>query len=128
MLPTFKFFLVSNHFHNSEVDSNVYIKFEGKKLIIIVVYVDDSTLLSNNVDLMEDTKKFLSKEFEMSDLKSLHFCMGMEILYDKEHGILSINQQRYIKEKIFQRYNMWSYNSTITPMEGRLKLSKKDSP
>jgi hypothetical protein len=73
MLPTFRLFLVSNHFHNNEANSNVYIKFEGKRLIIIVVYVDDSILLNNNVDLMEDTKKVFSKEFEMSDLRSLHF-------------------------------------------------------
>jgi len=98
--------LVSNHFHNNEANSNVYIKFEGKRLIIIIVYVDDSILLSNNVDLMEDSKKLLSKKFEMSNLRSFHFCLGMEILYDKELGILSINQQRYIEEKTFQRYNM----------------------
>ncbi len=54
---------------------------------------------------MEDTKKSF-KEFEMLDLGSFHFCLGMEILYDKELGILSINQQRYIEEKTFQRYNM----------------------
>ncbi len=98
--------MVSNHFHNSEANSNVYINFEGKRLIIIIVYVDDSILLSKNVDLMEDTKKLLSKEFEMSNLRSFHFSLGMEILYDKELGILSINQRRYIEEKTFQRYNM----------------------
>jgi hypothetical protein len=74
---------------------------------------------------MEDTKKLLSKEFEMLDLGSFHFCLGMEILYNKELGILSIDQQIYIEENVFQRYNMQSYNSTIMPMEVELKLNKK---
>jgi hypothetical protein len=77
---------------------------------------------------MEDTKKLLSNEFEMSNLRSFHVCLGMEILYDKKLGILSINQQRYIEEKILQRYNMQSCNSTIILMEAGLKLSKKNSP
>ncbi len=63
-------FLVSNHFHINEGDSNVYIKFKEKRLIIIVVYVDDSIFLGKNVNLMEDTKKIFSKEFEMSNLGS----------------------------------------------------------
>jgi hypothetical protein len=97
ILPSLDFFLVSNRFHNSEAI---------QMFTIIIVYVDDSILLSNNVDLMEDTKKLLRKEFEMSNLRSFHFCLGMETPYDKELGILSINQQRYIEEKTFQRYNM----------------------
>ncbi len=61
----------------------------------------------------------------MLDLGSLHFCLEMEILYNKELGILSIDQQRYIEENIFQRYSMQTYNSTIMPMEVELKLNKK---
>lgn len=71
-----------------------------------IFYVDDSILLNNNADFMEDNKKLLSKEFEMLNLRSFHFCLGMETLYNKELGILSIDQQRYIEENIFQRYNM----------------------
>ncbi len=61
-------------------------------LMMIDVYVDDSILLSiKNENLMENIKKYHSKEFEMMYLKSFHFCLKMEILYDKELRILSIN-------------------------------------
>jgi hypothetical protein len=69
-------------------------------MMMIIVYVHDFQLLSNNANLMESTKKLLSKKFEMTDLKSLHFCLGMEILYGKELGILFTHQQRYILKKI----------------------------
>jgi hypothetical protein len=55
---------------------------------------------------MEDTKMLLSKEFEMLNLGSFHFCLEMEILYDKELGILSIDQQRYIEKNVFQIYTI----------------------
>jgi hypothetical protein len=63
----------------------------------------------------------------MLDLGPFDFCLGKEILYNKELEILSIDQQRYIEKNVFQRYNMQSYNSTIMPMEVELKLNKKDS-
>jgi hypothetical protein len=88
--------LVSNNFHNNEANFNVYIKFEGKRMMMIIVYVHDFILLNNNVNLIESPKKLLSKKFEITNLKSLHFCLGMEILYDKELGILSTHQQRFI--------------------------------
>jgi hypothetical protein len=58
-------------------------------MMMIVVYVHDFILLNNNANLLESIKKFLSKKFEMIDLRSHHFCLGMEILYDKERGIIS---------------------------------------
>jgi hypothetical protein len=42
----------------------------------------------------------LSKEFEILHLVSFHFCLGMEIHFNKEFGILSIDQQRYIEENV----------------------------
>jgi len=69
-------------------------------MMMIIVYVHDFIILSNTANLVESTKKFLSKKFEMIDLRSFHFCLGMEILYDKELGILFTHQQRYIQKKI----------------------------
>jgi hypothetical protein len=69
-------------------------------MMMIIVYVHDFQFLNNNVNLMESTKKLLSKKFEMTDLKSFHFCLGMEILYGKELGILFTHQKRYIQKKI----------------------------
>jgi len=75
-------------------------KFEGKRMMMIIVYVHDFIHLSNNAKLMGSTKKLLSKKFEMIDLRSLHFCLGMQILYVKELGILYTHQQRYIQKNI----------------------------
>ncbi len=69
-------------------------------MMMIIVYVHDFIFLSNNANLMESTKKLLSKKFEMINLIYFHLCLGMEILYDKELGILSTHQQRYIQKKI----------------------------
>ncbi len=48
--------MVFNSFHNNEANFNVYIKFEGKKMMMIIVYVHDFIILSNTANLVESTK------------------------------------------------------------------------
>ena len=56
------------------VDECIYHKFSGSKHIFLVLYVDDILLVSNDMGLLLETKRFLSKKFEMKDL-------GMALLY-----------------------------------------------
>lgn len=43
----------------------------------MVLYVDDILLASNNIDLFHDTKKFLSKKFEMKGLGVAYFVLEL---------------------------------------------------
>ena len=38
------------------------------KFIFLILYVDDILLISNDIGLLHETKKFLSKNFEMKDM------------------------------------------------------------
>ena len=43
-------------------DEYIYHKFSGSKYIFLVLYVDDILLATNDLNLLRDTKKFLSKQ------------------------------------------------------------------
>ena len=45
----------------------------------IVLYVDDLLITGNDEDLIQQTRKALSTEFEMIDLGLLHYCLGIEV-------------------------------------------------
>lgn len=45
----------------------------------IVLYVDDLLITGNDEDLIQQTRKALSTEFEMTDLGLLHYCLGIEV-------------------------------------------------
>ncbi|XP_028070191.1 uncharacterized protein LOC114272671 [Camellia sinensis] len=60
----------------------------GSKHIFLVLYVDDILLATNDINLLHDTKRFLSKNFEMKDLGDAYFVLGIEILRDRSRGIL----------------------------------------
>jgi len=75
------------------VDDCVYHKFSGGKYIFLVLYGDDILLATNNIDMLHETKKFLSRNFEMKDLGDASFVLGIQIHRDRSQGILGLSQR-----------------------------------
>ena len=61
------------------MDQCIYLKINGTKICIIVLYVDDMLLASNNMGMIHETKKFISKIFDMKDLGEASYVLGIEI-------------------------------------------------
>ncbi|KAK2987530.1 hypothetical protein RJ640_030199 [Escallonia rubra] len=64
------------------------------KIAILIVYVDDIILTGDDTAEMERLKQCLASEFEIKDLGSLKFFLGMEIARSKK-GI-AVSQRKYI--------------------------------
>ena len=88
--------ITSNGFKVNLVEDCVYHNFSGSKFIILILYVDDIVLASSNIGLLHETKKFISKNFEMKDLWNAFFLLGIQILRDRSQGILRVSQKSYI--------------------------------
>ncbi|KAK7341990.1 hypothetical protein VNO80_24931 [Phaseolus coccineus] len=84
--------ITSYGFEANVVDDCVYHKFSGSKYIFLVLYVDDVLLASSDVGLLHETKKFLTKNFEMKDLGNASFVLGIQILRDRPRGSLMYAQ------------------------------------
>ena len=65
---------------------------EGK-IIVLIVYVDDIILTSDDSLELEKLKKTLTREFEIKDLGPLRYFFGMEFARSKK-GIF-ISQKKY---------------------------------
>ena len=87
------------------VEDCVYHKFSGSKFIFLILYVNDILLASSDIGLLHETKKFLSKNFDMKDLGNASFVLGIQILRGRSQGILRLSQKSYI-EKILNRFGM----------------------
>nr|GEU59520.1 putative zinc finger, CCHC-type [Tanacetum cinerariifolium] len=61
-------------FKKNTVDQSIYLKLSGSKFIILVLYVDDIILASNDLTMLYETKRFLSENFEMKDLGEASYC------------------------------------------------------
>ena len=73
-------------FKENVEDNYVYAKFKNGKFIFLVLYVDDILLTSSDVNLLLETKKFLSSNFDMKDLGEASFVLGIEIHRDRRNG------------------------------------------
>ena len=119
--------ITSNGFEVNMVDDCVYHKFSGSKLIFLILYVDDILLASSDIGLLHDTKKFLTKNFEMKDLGDASFVLGIQILRDRSRDILGLSQKSYI-EKVLDRFGMKNCASGDTPVAKGDKFSLSQCP
>ncbi|KAL9263203.1 Retrovirus-related Pol polyprotein from transposon TNT 1-94-like protein [Drosera capensis] len=78
-------------FEPNIADDCIYHKFSGSKHIFLVLYVDDILLASNDIGLLHETKRFLSKKFEMKDLGDASFVLGIQIHRDRLKGVLGLS-------------------------------------
>ena len=85
------------------------------------------SLLVNDLNLLRDTKQFLSNTFEMKDLGNASYVLGIQIYQDRSKDILGLSQKGYI-EKLLQRYNMQDCKPLDTLIAKGDKLSLNQCP
>eukprot|EP00253_Pinus_taeda_P034496 PITA_34496 len=108
-------------FQRSESDDTLYVRQQGKYLVILVMYVDDLIITGNHDDHIAQVKKELHAGFKMTDLGLLHHYLRVEV-FQRPHHIF-ISQSKYVAE-VLQRFGMQDCKPVLTPMEQNLKLSK----
>jgi len=103
-------------FRENEEDNCIYAKFRGGNYIfLILLYVDDILLASNDRNLLQETKRFLSSNFDMKGMGQASYVLGIQILRDRRKGTLGLSQKTYI-ENVLKRYNMQNCNVSPTPI------------
>ena len=102
-------------FKENEEDNCIYAKFKNGKIIFLILYVDDILLASSDINLLLETKKFLSLEFDMKDLGEPSFVLGIEIHRDRRKGVLGLSQKAYL-EKVLKKYSMHASKPTSAPI------------
>src|SRR6185503_9162987 len=114
-------------FKENEEDNCIYAKFKNGKFIFLILYVDDILLASSDVNLLLETKKFLSSKFDMKDLGEASFVLGIEIHRDRRRGVLGLSQKTYLK-KVLKKYGMHASKPTPTPIVRGDSFGKHQCP
>lgn len=72
------------------MDESIYLKISGSKFISSVLYVDDILLVSSDVCLLNETKGFLLKHFDMKDIGEARYVLGIKIVREKKKDIAEV--------------------------------------
>jgi hypothetical protein len=119
--------LIALGFHRSESEHAVYLRGGGqrhRRRLIVGVYVDDLVITGSDEDELKQFKEEMKSTFQMADLGLLRYYLGLEVSQG-EAGVW-VSQRAYAL-KILAAANMEGCNSSHTPMESRLKLSKSST-
>ena len=112
--------IVDQGFVQSKADYFVFTRIEGGSMIIILVYVDDILLASNDVDAVNVFKQFLDSKFKLKDLGTLKYFLGLEVA--RTANGISLCQRKYTLELLFDA-GMLACKPTSIPMEQSAKFS-----
>ena len=61
-------------------NSGVYVRSDYGSPIVIILYVDDLVIGGEHLVDINKVKSLLSNKFEMTDMKELHYFLGIEVL------------------------------------------------
>ena len=73
-------YLVKCDFIVSNSDSSLYIKHNGKHIVLLCIYVDDLILTGNCGKDIQDIKGELKEEFKISNLGEHKYFLGIEVI------------------------------------------------
>ncbi|GJR94524.1 retrovirus-related pol polyprotein from transposon TNT 1-94 [Tanacetum coccineum] len=114
-------FLLSNDFSKGSVDPTLFIRREGKELLLVQIYVDDIIFAASTPELCDLFAKIMCSKFKMSMMGKISFFLGLQIS-QSPRGIF-INQSKYALESL-KKYGYESCDPVDTPMVEKSKLDE----
>nr|XP_016504788.1 PREDICTED: uncharacterized mitochondrial protein AtMg00810-like [Nicotiana tabacum] len=117
-------FLLENGFTREKIDNTLFLKKQGRNLLILQVYVDDIIFGATNDSSCEEFVKLMGSEFEMSMMGELNFFLGLQVKQTSKE--MMISQQKYIKE-LLKRFEMESSKTINTSIATATRLDM-DAP
>ena len=103
-------YLQSMGFQKSEVDPNLYYVVVGGDSLILMLYVND-LLIKSEERLIASCKRDLSSKYEMTDIELLHYYLGMEVWQEPSH--IFLGQGKYTIDVLW-RFQMKDCRSMAT--------------
>src|SRR5436189_6313179 len=110
-----------------EQDHCVYLKRSKAGFLILTLYVDDILMASNDKKLVEETKVWLSSQFDMKDMGEAAYVLRVKILRDRSRRTLGLSQETYLK-KVLERFKMDKAKPIDTSVMKNHGLSRNDCP
>ncbi|GKB08184.1 retrovirus-related pol polyprotein from transposon TNT 1-94 [Tanacetum coccineum] len=103
------------------MDPTLFIRKEGKELLLVQVYIDDIIFAASTPELCDLFAKIMCSKFKMSMMDKISFFLGLHI-FQNPRGIF-INQSKYALESL-KKYDFDSCDPVDTPLVEKSKLDK----
>jgi hypothetical protein len=98
-------------------DTCVYVKTSrSNRLMIMLVFVDDIIIAFDQQDSAEWTeyKSAIAQKYKVRDLGEAEWLLQMKIRRDRQNGIITLDQERYVA-KVLEQFNMSQCKAADVP-------------
>jgi Reverse transcriptase (RNA-dependent DNA polymerase) len=102
-------------FARTHSDTGVYHRQDDGGTVIIILYVDDITILGENINTICQIKTTLSNHYKMTNLGEINSYLRVNIKQNRSIKCLEIDQPRYVVE-IVNRFGLSEVNPMRTPL------------
>eukprot|EP00257_Ricinus_communis_P017173 XP_015575552.1 uncharacterized protein LOC107261368 [Ricinus communis] len=110
-------------FQSSPHDHALFLRTTKNGTILLLLYVDDMIVTSDETQGIQDLKNFLSRQFEMKDLSCLSYFLGLKVTFDSTGYYLS--QAKYATDLI-SLTELTDDKIANTPIETNAHFSASD--
>jgi hypothetical protein len=115
---------ISQHsFSSSSYDSALFFRRSDHGISLLLLYVDDMIITGDDVQGIQDLKRFLGQHFEMKDLGPLSYFLGLEVSSSSDGYYLT--QAKYTSDLI-SRAGITDNKIVDTPIEYNNRLNTHD--
>ncbi|XP_068503673.1 uncharacterized mitochondrial protein AtMg00810-like [Phaseolus vulgaris] len=113
-------FLLSNNYYIPAADHSLFLKYNNDKLTVILVYVDDLILTSDDREEINTITASLHHHFKIKNLGHLTYFLGLEIT--RNSSGLHLSQRKYTLD-LLHEIGMLDFAPVATPMTHTSRLS-----
>ncbi|CAN1181640.1 Retrovirus-related Pol polyprotein from transposon TNT 1-94 [Linum perenne] len=110
-------------FTQSLLDYSLFTKSSSQGKLVMLVYVDDLIISGDNMDLINEVKRYLGTEFKVRDLGQLKYFLGLEVARSTK-GI-SVCQRKYCLD-ILKDTGFLDSKPINTPVDMKTRLSRNE--
>jgi hypothetical protein len=124
---TLKTELAKMGFSESSADAGLFISTDVGNPALLITYVDDILIVTNNTATRDSIKTNLMKAFAARDLGPSTFFLGMDITRDRAARTIKLGQNRHIAD-LLTKFNMSEAKIVGTPSSTSIRLTKEGEP
>ena len=115
---------ISQHsFLGSSFETTLFLRRSSHGINILLLYVDDMIITSDDMQGIQDLKHFLGRQFEMKVLGPLNYFLGLEVSSSADNYYLT--QAKYTSDLIF-RASITDSKIVDTPIDYNCGLNSHD--
>jgi hypothetical protein len=119
--------MISWGFTRVPVEHCLYYRKTGDAVIMAAVHVDDFICASNSRPEIERLKEQMKSAWKITTSGEPSFAVGVRVRRDLNAKTIFLDQAAYL-DRVIHQFHQKDANSSPTPLEPNLRLSKKQSP